>query len=350
MEPASAFSDRTFKTYYEDLGRHALLSPKEERELLRRYNTCPHCKEPIPHRVRRPYCTECGADAPGDEEEHATDYHLTLCTSCGSKFETYYAPPYCLQCGSRRDLEARERVVNGNLRFVVRMAKSISKDPYRIQQLTSAGNVGLLIAIDKFDITQGTRFLTYAAHWIRKEMFDEIQGSSIVHVPSHKQKSHRKAQKTSVFVCRHCDYRIEGDFPPRNIPPCSSGEEHEFLPVEEHEVLNIIVPLETPQGMPLPLTDDTDMEEDVIDASVAELLQSILSRIPMRARDKFILLQYYNIPEKSRRTSAKSLHQLAVLADLTPERVRQIKQRLLQEVKLELRRMSVTELGDLYAD
>ena len=350
MESASAFNDRTFKAYYEDLGKHPLLRPKEERALLKRYNTCPHCDELIPHKVRRPYCTECGANAPVEGDENATEYHLTLCTACGDKFETYYAPPYCLRCGRGRDLDARERIVNGNLRFVVRMAKSITKDPYRIQQLTSAGNVGLLIAIDKFDITQGTRFLTYAAHWIRKEMFDEIQSSSIVHVPSHKHKSHRRAQRTTSFMCRHCDYRVDGDITPRSLPPCPSGEAHDFLPVADQEALNIMVPLENAQGRPIPLTSDSDMEEEVIDATVAKMIRDVLSKIPMRARDKFILLQYYNIPEKTRRTSSKSLHQLAVLADLTPERVRQIKQRLLQEVKLEFRRLSVNDLSDLCAE
>lgn len=342
MEVTSAFADRTFKAYYDDLGKHAVLTPKEERELLRRYNTCPHCNELIPHKIKRPYCTECGAPAPEDE-----DYRLTLCTQCNEKFETYYAPPYCLQCGKGRDLEARERVINGNLRFVVRMAKSITKDPYRIQQLTSAGNVGLLIAIDKFDITQGTRFLTYAAHWIRKEMFDEIQSSSLVHVPSHKQKSHRKTQKNGVFICRHCDLKIEGDCPPRELPECTSSDSHEFLPSEDIGSLNTTVPLES--RVASVLSEDSNTEEEVIDASVAELLRDVLSRLKMRERDKFILLQYYNIPEQSRRSASKSLHQLAVLADITPERVRQIKERLLKDVKLELRRMSITGLGDLCA-
>jgi RNA polymerase primary sigma factor len=341
MEAVSAFADRTFKTYYDDLGKHAVLTPKEERALLERYNTCPNCSERIPHKVKREYCTECGASAPGD-----TDYRLTLCTQCNEKFETYHAPAYCLKCGKGRDLEARECIINGNLRFVVRMAKSITKDPYRIQQLTSAGNVGLLIAIDKFDISQGTRFLTYAAHWIRKEMFDEIQSSSLVHVPSHKQKSHRKTQKNGVFVCRHCDLRIEGDQSPSRLPKCTSQESHEFLPTDDVESLNVTIPLDA-RGMSLTLSEDTDTEEDVIDASVAELIRDVLSKIKMRERDKFILLQYYDIAEKSRRLSSKSLHQLAVLADITPERVRQIKERLLKEVKLELRRMSITELGDL---
>ena len=341
MESVSAFEDRTFKTYYDDLGKHAVLTPKEERELLKRYNTCPHCNERIPHKVKREYCTECGAPAPKD-----TDYRLTLCTQCNEKFETYYTPPYCLKCGKSRDLNARERIITSNLRFVVRMAKSITKDPYRIQQLISAGNVGLLIAIDKFDIDQGTRFLTYAAHWIRKEMFDEIQSSSLVHVPSHKQKSHRKAQKNGVFVCRHCNLRIEGDQDPQTIPACTGADSHEFLPSDDVETLNVTVPLES-KGMSVTLSEDIDTEEDVIDASVAELIRDILARIPMRERDKFILLQYYDIAEQSRRTASKSLHQLAVLADITPERVRQIKERLLKEVKLELRRMSVTELGDL---
>jgi RNA polymerase sigma factor (sigma-70 family) len=337
------FTDKTFKIYYEDLSNQPVLTPKEERELLRRYNTCPRCETLIPNKVKREYCTECGADAPKD-----TEYRLSVCTQCSEKFNTYHTPPYCLVCGHGRDFEARETLVNRNLRFVVKMAKTITKDAYRIQQLTSAGNVGLLIATDKFDISQGTRFLTYAAHWIRKEMFDEIQSSGIVHVPSHKQKSHRKIQKNGMFVCRHCDLEVRGDLCQTSaLPKCTEAESHEFLPSDSLEVLTMTVPLDANPNSSTLLSDDTNSEENLIDASAAETLRIIISKLSMRERDKFILLQYYNIPEESRRLTHKSLHQLAVLANITPERVRQIKERLLNDVRIELRRMAVNGMDDL---
>ena len=335
------FTDtRASRAYYEELSRHPLLSSTEERELLIRYNTCPNCQQRIPSKRRRDFCTECGKAPPGTEQSR-----LTTCAGCCCKFETYCTPAYCLQCGQGRDLDARERLVSGNLRFVVRMAKSITKDISRVQQLVSAGNVGLLLAIDKFDVDQETRFLTYAAHWIRKEMFDEIQNSGLVHVPSHKQKSHRREQRVGTFVCRHCDLRVSGEHDFRKLPVCSTAEDHEFLPLDDTHTLNATISLESSAAPTL--ADNAGIEEVVIDASVSVVLRRILKSLRLRERDKFILLQYYDIAEESRRNTTKSLHQLAVLADITPERVRQIKARSMRDVRVALRRKSVNGLEDM---
>lgn len=341
MQTIELFDTRATKAYYDDLSRHPLLGSKEERELLIRYNTCPHCGLQIPNRLRREFCTECGAPTKGKETNR-----LSTCTQCGNKFETFYTPACCSSCGKGRDLAAREKLVNSNLRFVVRLAKTITRDHYRVQQLVSAGNVGLLLAIDKFDITQETRFLTYAAHWIRKEMFDEIQNSGLVHVPSHKQKSHRREQRTGTFVCRHCDLRVSGDQDFRHLPACDVADEHDFLPSDDVEVLNATVSLESKAAPTLSVK--PDIENSLTELATAEILRDILNTLKLRERDKFILLQYYDIAEESRRNATKSLHQLAVLANITPERVRQVKARSLKDLKVALRRRTVKKMADLY--
>jgi len=340
MENEDTFTDRVLQNYYKDLSRNSILSSEEERNLLQRYNFCSKCKTRIPNRVQRKYCIECGTPI-----LNVVEHHTTICKVCRAKFDTFYTPSYCIQCGQPRDLAARDELIKGNLRFVVKMAKSITKDPYRIKQLTSAGNLGLMTAIDKFDVEQPTRFLTYAAHWIRKEMFEEIQNSDLVHIPSHKQKTQRKIAKHGIYECVHCGLQIEEKHPTKKLPPCVE-EKHEFIETKETENLNTVVPLEPKLTSVLPVEDQT--EETIVDVSAANLLRKVLSKVKARARDKFILLQYYNVPEESRRTSSKSLHQLAILADITPERVRQIKQRLLKEVRGELCRMAITDMDDIY--
>jgi RNA polymerase primary sigma factor len=228
------------------------------------------------------------------------------------------------------------------------MARSITKDPARVQLLTSAGNVGLLVAIDKFEAEKDTRFLTYAAWWIRKEMFDEIQSSGIVHVPSHKQKSARKAQKTGIYVCENCGLRLDPEVDPRGVKnKCIKGKQHEFILRECDEVLSPTISID--DTLTLSISADVNVEEQVIDTSVAALIRNALRCIPMRARDKYILLQYYDIPETSRRTASKGLFQLSEVAGITPERVRQIKEKLLREIRIELRRMSVNNMTDVIA-
>ncbi len=81
------------------------------------------------------------------------------------------------------DKEAADRLVRANLRYVVPIALGYRRYGVRITDLISEGNVGLMIALRKFDPDRGTRFVTYAAHWIRAYMLEHvIRSYSIVGV------------------------------------------------------------------------------------------------------------------------------------------------------------------------
>ena len=68
------------------------------------------------------------------------------------------------------DLEAREKLINHNLKLVVSIAKRYMKANMSMQpmDLIQEGNTGLMKAVDKFDIATGNRFSTYATWWIRQ--------------------------------------------------------------------------------------------------------------------------------------------------------------------------------------
>jgi RNA polymerase sigma-32 factor len=83
------------------------------------------------------------------------------------------------------DREAAAKLVEANLRYVVAIAMSYRRYGLRMADLISEGNVGLMTALKKFDPTRGTRFVTYAAHWIRALILDHvIRAWSIVGVGS----------------------------------------------------------------------------------------------------------------------------------------------------------------------
>jgi RNA polymerase sigma-32 factor len=83
------------------------------------------------------------------------------------------------------DREAAAKLVEANLRYVVAIAMSYRRYGLRVADLISEGNVGLMTALKKFDPTRGTRFVTYAAHWIRALILDHvIRAWSIVGVGS----------------------------------------------------------------------------------------------------------------------------------------------------------------------
>jgi RNA polymerase primary sigma factor len=65
------------------------------------------------------------------------------------------------------DSKAKQKLVRHNLAFVLVMARKQRRGSVRLDDLIQEGNLGLLRAVDKFDPHAGTRFLTYAAWWIR---------------------------------------------------------------------------------------------------------------------------------------------------------------------------------------
>ncbi|MBQ0040158.1 MAG: sigma-70 family RNA polymerase sigma factor [Treponema sp.] len=84
------------------------------------------------------------------------------------------------QSGSKKD---SDRLVQSNLRFVIDQAKKMKRYNVDFEDLVSAGNLGLVKAVQRFDLSRKVRFITYAAFWVYAEMMEEIYGSSMIRLP-----------------------------------------------------------------------------------------------------------------------------------------------------------------------
>ena len=82
------------------------------------------------------------------------------------------------------DTEAKDKLVKANLRFVVNVAKKYQNQGLPLMDLISEGNIGLLNAVERFDVTKGYHFISYAVWWIRQAILKAIcEKSRMIRLP-----------------------------------------------------------------------------------------------------------------------------------------------------------------------
>jgi RNA polymerase primary sigma factor len=88
---------------------------------------------------------------------------------------------------ARGDSQAKDVLMKANLRFVVRIAKRYRNHGMPLEDLISEGNLGLMKAIERFDVEKGYHFISYAVWWIRQAVLKAVsEGSSLIRLPLHR--------------------------------------------------------------------------------------------------------------------------------------------------------------------
>jgi RNA polymerase primary sigma factor len=85
------------------------------------------------------------------------------------------------------DEKSRELLIKHNLRFVVTVAKQYQTKGLELEDLINEGNIGLIIASQKFDPSKGFKFISYAVWWIRRNIIAYIaENSKMIRIPANK--------------------------------------------------------------------------------------------------------------------------------------------------------------------
>jgi RNA polymerase primary sigma factor len=102
---------------------------------------------------------------------------------------------------SRGDEQAKNKVINANLRFVVNVAKKYQNHGIDLVDLISEGNIGLLTAIERFDVTKGYHFISYAVWWIRQAILKAIcEKSRMIRLPLNRANEYVRIERARKLI------------------------------------------------------------------------------------------------------------------------------------------------------
>ncbi|MCK9229829.1 MAG: RNA polymerase factor sigma-32 [Syntrophales bacterium] len=235
------------------------------------------------------------------------------------------------------DMEAAERLVTSNLRFVVKIAHEYKNYRVRLLDLIQEGNIGLMHAVKKFDPYKGYRLISYAVWWIRAYMQNYIIKSwSLVKIGT------TQAQRKLFFKLNQVKRNLERLS--RENP--DFREAAELLNVKESEVAEMDLRLSN-RDVSLDASLDGDGESLFIDQlmDTGSSQEDLLIRKEERALVKKNIAgalanlnerESYIIRNRIMVDEPKTLQEIGDTFNITRERARQIEKEALKKMRLAL--------------
>lgn len=229
------------------------------------------------------------------------------------------------------DKKAVERMVNGNLRFVVSVAKQYQGQGLSLPDLINEGNLGLIKSVERFDDTRGFKFISFAVWWIRQSILQAIAvHSRMIRLPLNKVFLNSQIQKANMTMEQHL-----GRTP-------SVEELAEELNMKPEDVAASFSMNNRHVSLDVPFSDDEDTtlldtlvnhNADRTDGELhhGESLKTEISRSMqmLTERQKETICYFFGIGLDR----PLSLEDIGQKFDLTPERVRQIKDKALMKLR-----------------
>ncbi|MDQ7796604.1 MAG: RNA polymerase sigma factor RpoD/SigA [Spirochaetia bacterium] len=225
---------------------------------------------------------------------------------------------------------AKAILAKSNLRFVVNVAKKYQNQGLPLADLIAEGNIGLLNAIEHYDVTKGYHFISYAVWWIRQAILKAIcEKSRMIRLPLN-----RANELVQIEKARNL---FEGEL----SEDAEIREVAEFLEMEPEHVKDIISISRDLISLDAPVYDEKNSttvgelienehhespEQNAIQSSLREDINKVLAALTAKERE---IIEYrFGLNGKR----PMSLKEIGDRMHLTKERIRQIEKAALKKV------------------
>lgn len=204
-----------------------------------------------------------------------------------------------------------KELIEGNLRFVITIAKQYQNQGMELPDLIAEGNLGLIKAIKNFDWSKENRFISYAVWWIRQTILQSLnENARTIRLPVNIVQELQKEKKKVDDGVTELSQKLSS-LPSIVYLENTINEEGDCL-------IDVVM-------------DENTISPDYIFNSKEELNKQMISILSiLDEREKTIVEDYFGLSGYS-----KTLEEIGEDLDLTKERVRQIKERALRKLRNE---------------
>lgn len=240
------------------------------------------------------------------------------------------------------DAEARERLINSNLRLVITIVRDYANLGLPLLDLISEGNIGLTKAVERFDPAKGAKFSTYAAWWIKQSIKRALADQSkIIRLPVHLIDKIAKVRRLSLLMSHELGRQPTDD---------EVGEE---IGIASKRVTRLKSLGIRPASIAAPIGDDDPTEfgeviadeeaqtpfEFLCDKNLLHEMDGLLEVLDKR--EKTIISQRFGLDGGEPRTLAN----VAKNFDISRERIRQLQNIALAKLRRALSKREDPQVG-----
>lgn len=231
------------------------------------------------------------------------------------------------------DSEAKQKLIQANLKLVVTIAKkTIHMSGVPMIDLIQEGNLGLMIAAEKFNHKLGYRFSTYASWWIKQSMFKAIsEQSHCMKIPVYIQETLSKFSKVKYQMEQNTTSQVKNEEVAKkmNIAP----DKIEMFLSAYTKTISIENGLEKSDGKDLNvadiLTDNSSLiSENAEYQSLKDDIKNVISTL--KEREQEVVKMRYGLDDTERYT----LEEIGNIYGVTKECIRQTELRALKKMKM----------------
>ena len=228
----------------------------------------------------------------------------------------------------RGDLEAKERMINSNLRLVVSQARRYQGHGLSMEDLVQEGMLGLIRAVEKFDWRRGFKFSTYGTLWIRQAIQRGLQNHGrTIRVPVHVAQRQVKVRK----IESELNAKLSREPTDEEVAAVAELSVDEVI--ELRELNRAMTSLDQPVGEDgetafgdLLASEDPQPLDEVADAEREQQVSSIVEDLPEPERN-VIRLRFGLTGDEPR-----TLRQTGMELGITTEQARQLEERGLERL------------------